>query len=109
MSKNGTNGKNELNKLFIAYEAAERAADEAEAALAKANAAKSAAVKAIAEKAEELGFGNGPFNRGGRVLTISTRQPTETKVVDGKETKVNVGEPTYFFRGPRAAAVDVSG
>jgi hypothetical protein len=108
---NGSNGKQELNKLFIAYETIEAKVDAAERELVLLNAEKSAAVKAIAEKAAELGFGNGPFNRNGRHLSLSTRQGYETKVVekDGKEVevKVPVGEPTYFFRGPKAAAIDL--
>ncbi len=106
-----TNGKNELNKLFAQYESVEAAAEKAKAELEKLNEQKSAAVRAIADKAKELGFGAGPFNRGGRHLTVSTRQEYEEKEVekDGRTVmvKVPVGEPTYFFRGPKAAAIDL--
>ncbi len=95
--KNGTNGntnggtsapkatKAELQKLFAAYDAAEKGVLAAEKALDKAKAAQSAAVGAICGAANA----KGPFKReDGRILTGVERVNKETQT------------STWFFKGP---------
>lgn len=82
--------KAELQKLFAAYDTAEKGVLAAKKALEKAQAVQSAAVAAICTKAGA----RGPFQReDGRILT-----GVERKSKSG-------GESTWFFKGPSSDGV----
>lgn len=85
-----------LSELFVAYERIEGEMEILAKEIEKLREEKSVAVQTIYERGTELGFGAGPYNRNGRMLTVVKKKLKDT---DDKFT--------YFFKGPRHCAVDV--
>lgn len=89
----------EVTKLWTAALKADKACDDAKAALEAGMKTRSAAVKAILDA-----MGAGPFQTPFGVVTISSRT---AKTVNEAGEKVATGETVYFFKGQKNQQVTV--